>query len=72
MRKDDMRAHYNRDDLGKGVRGKYFKEFSEGHNLVLLQPEVAKFFPSEEAVNEALLSLIKLAQTSTHLTKKSS
>ncbi len=72
MRKDNMRAHYNRDDLGKGVRGKYFKEFSEGHNLVLLQPEVAKFFPSEEAVNEALLSLIKLAQTSTHLTKKSS
>ena len=67
-----MRAHYNREDLGKGVRGKFFKEFNDGHNLVLLQPEVAKFFPSEDAVNEALLSLIKIAQASTHLTKKSS
>ncbi len=67
-----MKAHYNREDLGKGKRGKFFNEFNEGHNLVLLQPEVAKFFPSENAVNEALLSLIRLAQTSTHLTKKSS
>ena len=70
MRKDNMRAHYNREDLGKGVRGKFFKEFNDGHNLVLLQPEVAKFFPSEDAVNEALLSLIKIAQASTQPNKK--
>lgn len=69
---DEMRAEYKREDLGVGVRGKYYKAYNEGHNLVLLKPEVAKAFPSEEAVNEALLSLIKIAQASTDLTKGSS
>jgi len=72
MKKDEMRPCYKREELGKGVRGKFYEEYAEGHNIVLLKPEVAKFFPSEDAVNEALLSLIKLAQTSTHLKKKSS
>ncbi len=68
--KDEIRSEYRREDLGKGVRGKFYKEFKGGHNLVLLQPEVAKAFPSEEAVNEALLSLIKIAQTSTGRTSR--
>jgi len=67
----EMRSEYKREDLGDGVRGKYFEAYKEGHNLVLLKPEVAKAFPSEEAVNEALLSLIKVAQASTGLTKES-
>jgi hypothetical protein len=54
------------------VRGKYYEAYKEGHNVVLLKPEVAKAFPSEDAVNEALLSLIKIAQASTGLTKDSS
>lgn len=66
---DEMRPEYKREDLGAGVRGKYYEAYNEGHNLVLLRPEVAKAFPSEEAVNEALLSLIRIAQTSTGLTK---
>ena len=63
--KDEMRSEYKREDLGNGVRGKYYEAYKEGHNLVLLKPEVAKAFPSEDAVNEALLSLIKIAQAST-------
>ncbi len=70
--KDEMRPEYKREDLGKGVRGKYFSAYTEAHNIVLLDPEVAKAFPSEEAVNEALKSLIKVAQASTGLTKGSS
>jgi len=66
---DDMRSEYRREDLGKGVRGKYYEDYKEGHNLVLLKPEVARAFPSEEAVNEALLSLIKIAQGSTGRTR---
>ena len=66
---DEMRSEYKREDLGVGVRGKYYEAYNEGHNLVLLRPEVAKAFPSEEAVNEALLSLIRIAQKSTGLTK---
>ncbi len=67
---DEMRSEYRREDLGVGVRGKYYEAYKEEHNLVLLKPEVAKAFPSEEAVNEALLSLIKIAQASTGLTNK--
>ncbi len=69
---DDMRPEYKREDLGVGVRGKYYEAYMESHNLVLLEPEVARAFPSEKAVNEALLSLIKIAQASTGLTKGSS
>jgi hypothetical protein len=56
---DDMRPEYKPEDLGKGVRGKYYSAYKEAHNIALLDPEVAKAFPSEEAVNEALLGLIK-------------
>lgn len=65
---DDMRSEYKREDLGVGVRGKYYQSYIESHNLVLLKPEVAEAFPSEEAVNDALLSLIRIAKASTDLT----
>jgi hypothetical protein len=42
------------------VRGKYAKRFRAGINLVLLEPEVAKAFPNEKAVNEALKLVMKL------------
>jgi len=69
MKTDDMRDSYKREALGNGVRGKYYNAYNEGHNLVRLRPEVAQVFQTEEAVNEALLSLIKLAQNSMHLSK---
>jgi len=50
-----MRDEY---DFSKGIRGKYAKRFEEGTNLVLLEPEVAKYFPTAQAVNKALQSLI--------------
>lgn len=62
---DELRAVYRREDLGEGIRGKYFESYRKGTNLVLLSPDVAKVFPTEEAVNEALRSLIDLAQKST-------
>jgi hypothetical protein len=58
---DTLRTEYSREDLGKGVRGKYLKEYRKGTNLVLLAPDVAKAFPSGAAVNEALRSLIEIA-----------
>ena len=45
-------------DFSKGVRGKYAERFEKGTNLVLLEPEVAKYFPMAKAVNRALKSLI--------------
>jgi hypothetical protein len=68
---DELRPEYRREDLGRGVRGKYFEAYQKGTNLVLLSPDVAKVFPTEEAVNEALRSLINVAQKSTGLTRRS-
>jgi len=67
---DELRPEYKREDLGQGARGKYFEEYRKGTNLVLLSPDVAKVFSTEEAVNEALRSLISLAQKSTGRTRR--
>lgn len=53
--RDTLRPEYRREDLGKGVRGKYYKQFTAGTNLVLLSPDVA------DAVNSALRSLMDVA-----------
>ncbi len=57
---------------GKGVRGKYFSRVSKGSNVVRLTPEVARMFPTEEAVNQALLSLVELSKSLPHLQRRSS
>ena len=69
---DDIRAEYRREDLGKGVRGKHYQEFNKGSNLVLLTPELSKIFPTTEAVNTALSSLVGVARSATGLTSRSS
>jgi len=58
---EEMRAEYRREDLGIGVRGKHHAAFEKGSNLVLLTPELAKIFPTNEAVNTALESLVNVA-----------
>jgi len=70
VKQEDMRKEYRREDLGKGVRGKYFEEYKKGTNLVLLSPDVATAFPDDDSVNNALRGLMKLAQQSTGLTNK--
>jgi len=57
---DELRPEYYREELGDGVRGKYFENFQKGTNLVLLNPEVAEAFPTDEAVNNALKFLIDI------------
>lgn len=69
--KDEMRAEYLREDLGKGVRGKYLKQNAKGTNLVLLDDKVAKAFPTAEAVNEALLGLLAITEQTARLTGRS-
>ncbi|MGC9197033.1 MAG: hypothetical protein ACP5IL_16530 [Syntrophobacteraceae bacterium] len=68
---DELRPEYRREDLGPGVRGKYLEAYRDGTNLVLLSPDVAKAFPTGEAVNNALRSLIEVAQRSVTPTKRS-
>ena len=58
MRNDpEMLAEY---DFSKGVRGKYAKHYAEGTNVVVLDPDVAEYFPDHQAVNDSLRSLIAI------------
>jgi hypothetical protein len=68
---DEVREEYAREDLGRGVRGKYYREFAKGTNLVLLRPEIAQAFPTAEAVNDALQSLIDVATRAAGQTTRS-
>jgi hypothetical protein len=55
---DNLRDEYDLSLLKGGVRGKYLKRYQAGTNLVLLAPDVRSAFPTDEAVNEALRSLM--------------
>ena len=61
---DEMRAEYDFSSLKGGVRGKYARRFRAGTNLVLLEPEVAKAFPTDAAVNEALRTILRATRAS--------
>ncbi len=60
---DDLRPEYDLAKLKGGMRGKYAKRFQQGTNLVLLSPDVARYFPDERSVNAALRSLVGIAKT---------
>ncbi len=46
-------------DFSSGVRGKYAKRYSEGTNLVLLEPDLAAEFPNSRSVSRALRAYLK-------------
>jgi hypothetical protein len=56
---DDLRPEYDLSDLKGGVRGKYLERYRAGTNLALLAPDVRTAFPTDEAVNQALRSLMQ-------------
>ena len=57
-RDDDLRPEYEAADLKGGVRGKHLDRYRSGTNLARLEPDVRAAFPSDEAVNEALRSVM--------------
>lgn len=60
---DELRPEYDLKELLKGgVRGKYVARYRAGTNVVVLAPDVAQAFPTEEAVNEALRLVVRMAQ----------
>lgn len=67
---DDLRPEYKRSDFGELIRGKYAERLKKQANLVLLDPRVAQAFPTSEAVNEALLSLLELTEKTARLTRR--
>ncbi|NJL21518.1 MAG: hypothetical protein HC895_12920 [Leptolyngbyaceae cyanobacterium SM1_3_5] len=59
---DELRSEYDFSNMAGGVRGKYVERYRAGTNLVLLDPDIAKAFPTAASVNEALRSLLQIAQ----------
>ncbi len=54
---DELRPEYDLCELLRhAVRGKYAARYRQGTNLVLLDPAIARAFPTDAAVNEALAS----------------
>ena len=56
---DQMRPEY---DFGKGVRGKHAARYAAGSNVVVLAPDVASQFQTEDDVNETLRAVAKLVE----------
>jgi hypothetical protein len=48
-------------DFSHGIRGKYAARYAEGTNVVVLSPDVAEIFPTAQAVNEALRTLVRIS-----------
>jgi hypothetical protein len=59
---DELRPEYDFGAMKGGVRGKYADRYRAGTNLALLEPEVAQAFPTDQAVNEALRTILKAAE----------
>lgn len=59
---DDLREEYDftAEDLRGGVRGKYAERYSDGVNVVTLDPDVAAVFPDSASVNRALRALAQI------------
>ena len=71
IEENEMRPEY---DFSAGIRGKHYRAYQQGTNVVLLEPEIAEVFKDSESVNHALRMLMELAgnELKRNLTKKSS
>ena len=69
--KDEMRSEYKRSDFTRLERGKFYAEVAAGTSVVLLEPGIAKAFPTSQAVNEALAGLLALTEKTSRITRRS-
>ena len=68
---DEMRQEY---DFSSGMRGKHFRAYQKGTNIIFLEPDIAEVFKDSGSVNQALRLLLDLAgqEVKKNLTKGSS
>lgn len=57
----DLRPEYDFAAMSGGVRGKYARRLRAESNIVVLEPELARSFPTSAAVNEALRAVLKVS-----------
>lgn len=68
---EELRAEYRRSDFKKLERGKYYERVRASSNVVVLDDELAGVFPNSASVNEALHSLVDVAQKASGQTYRS-
>ena len=59
---DELRPEYDFASMHGGVQGKYAARYRQGVNIVKLDDDVSVAFPNAKAVNDALRSLIRIAE----------
>ena len=65
---DDLRPEYKRSDFGVMERGKYAVAARAALKIAVLRPEIAQAFPTSEAVNDALATMLTIASESKRVT----
>ena len=68
---EEMRRSYKRSDFAKLERGKFHAEVVRGTAVALLEPAIAKAFPTSRAVNEALAELLALTEKTSRISHRS-
>jgi hypothetical protein len=61
---------YTLEQLGKGIRGKYFNRVQKASNIVVIDPSLSKIFPNSAAVNEALQRFVEIAAIASAVTAR--
>lgn len=63
---DELEEEYDFKSMEGGVQGKYYDRVRAGSNVVVLDPDIADAFPTQESVNRALRMLTELATSTVH------
>jgi len=58
----DLKDEYDLSKMTLLPKGRFDPKRRIGSNVILLEPDVAKAFPNDEAVNEALRLLLKASK----------
>ncbi|MFH1008643.1 MAG: hypothetical protein V1800_14275 [Candidatus Latescibacterota bacterium] len=58
----ELRDEYDLSQLAIVAKGRYASERRASKNLVLLEPDVARAFPSDDSVNAALRLVMQIAE----------
>ncbi len=61
----ELRDEYDLAKMTIVAKGRYAPERRVGKNVVLLAPDVAQAFPTDDAVNEALRLILEIARIPT-------
>jgi len=60
----ELNAEYDLSKMTILPKGRFDPKHRIGNNVIVLEPDVAKAFPNDEAVNEALRLLLKASRLS--------